>query len=154
MKRLLHAVLVVLAVGTVLMPAGPSAADDKIKVVATFTVIADMVINIAGDLVDLATIVGPDTDCEEYEPTAADVPKMANARNPAHERPERRFRALASKPDEPGKIRRHQSHRQPWRQGANGLSQNKPNWVEKTLECGNNATNKSGKSRRIGCLGV
>ena len=46
---------------------------------ATFTVIADMVTNIAGDHVDLATIVGPDGDTEEYEPTAADVPKIANA---------------------------------------------------------------------------
>jgi zinc/manganese transport system substrate-binding protein len=80
MKRLLHAVLAVLAIGTALMLPGVSAADDKIKVVATFTVIADMVTNIAGDLVDLVTIVGPDSDCEEYEPTAADVPKMANAR--------------------------------------------------------------------------
>jgi zinc/manganese transport system substrate-binding protein len=35
---------------------------------------------VAGDLVDLTTIVGPDGDTEEYEPTAADVPKMANAR--------------------------------------------------------------------------
>ena len=31
-------------------------------------------------MVDLVTIVGPDGDCEEYEPTAADVPKMADAR--------------------------------------------------------------------------
>jgi zinc/manganese transport system substrate-binding protein len=36
--------------------------------------------NVAGDLVDLTIIVGPDGDSEEYEPTAADVPKMANAR--------------------------------------------------------------------------
>jgi Zinc-uptake complex component A periplasmic len=50
---------------------GVAAADDKIKVVATFTVIADMVTNIAGDLVDLVTIVGPDTDCEEYEPPSS-----------------------------------------------------------------------------------
>ena len=59
---------------------GVAAAADKIKVVATFTVIGDMVTNVAGDLVDLVTIVGPDTDCEEYEPTAGDVPKMADAR--------------------------------------------------------------------------
>src|SRR3984885_11548198 len=80
MKRLFHATLVLLTVSTMLMLPGVAAAADKIKVVATFTVIADMVTNVAGDLVDLVTIVGPDGDCEEYEPTAADVPKMANAR--------------------------------------------------------------------------
>jgi zinc/manganese transport system substrate-binding protein len=80
MKRLFHATLVLLVAGTVLMLPGVAAAADKIKVVATFSVIADMVTNVAGDLVDLVTIVGPDGDCEEYEPTAADVPKMANAR--------------------------------------------------------------------------
>src|ERR1700693_1771594 len=80
MKRLFGAALVLLAVGTVLTWSGGAAAENKIKVVATFTVIGDMVTNVAGDLVDLVTIVGPDSDCEEYEPTAADVPKMANAR--------------------------------------------------------------------------
>src|SRR4051794_40144211 len=80
MKRLPHAVLALLTVGTVLILPGFAAAEDKIKVVATFTVIADMVTNVAGDLVDLVTIVGPDGDADEYEPTVADVPKMANAR--------------------------------------------------------------------------
>jgi ABC-type Zn uptake system ZnuABC Zn-binding protein ZnuA len=64
MKRLLHAALVLFAMGAVLMPPGVAAAADKIKVVATFTVIADMVTNVAGDLVDLVTIVGTDSDCE------------------------------------------------------------------------------------------
>ena len=79
MKRLGFAVMS-LVVGVILTLPGAAAAADKIKVVATFSVIADMVTNVAGDMVDLVTIVGPDGDCEEYEPTAADVPKMANAR--------------------------------------------------------------------------
>jgi zinc/manganese transport system substrate-binding protein len=61
-------------------PSLPAAAVDRMKVVATFSVIGDMVANIAGDHVDLTTIVGPDGDTEEYEPTAGDVPKMAGAR--------------------------------------------------------------------------
>jgi zinc/manganese transport system substrate-binding protein len=73
-------VLSLLAIGAILLLPGVAIAADKIKVVATFSVIADMVTNVAGDLVDLTTIVGPDADCEEYEPTTADVPKMANAR--------------------------------------------------------------------------
>ena len=68
------------AIATLILLPGVGVAADKIKVVATFTVIADMVANVAGDLVDLTTIVGPDGDTEEYEPTAADVPKIANAR--------------------------------------------------------------------------
>jgi zinc/manganese transport system substrate-binding protein len=86
-KRLYHAALVLLAVGTVLMQPGVAVAADKIKVVATFSVIADIVTNVAGDLVDLVTIVGPDGDCEEYEPTAADVPKLAGTHS-VHERPQ------------------------------------------------------------------
>jgi zinc/manganese transport system substrate-binding protein len=79
MKRLFYTTVVLLVVAVLMQP-GVAAAAEKIKVVATFSVIADMVTNVAGDLVDLVTIVGPDGDCEEYEPTAADVPKMANAR--------------------------------------------------------------------------
>jgi ABC-type Zn uptake system ZnuABC Zn-binding protein ZnuA len=65
-------VLFLVAIGTIILLPGVGIAADKIKVAATFTVIADMVTNVAGDLVDLVMIVGPDADCEEYEPTAAD----------------------------------------------------------------------------------
>jgi zinc/manganese transport system substrate-binding protein len=78
MKCLARATLML--VGAILLLPGIAAAADKIRVVATFSVIGDMVTNIAGDLVDLVTIVGPDGDTEEYEPTAADVPKLAGAR--------------------------------------------------------------------------
>jgi zinc/manganese transport system substrate-binding protein len=79
MKRLIRTAFALAAVGALLLPR-VTAADEKVKVVATFSVIGDMVTNVAGDMIDLVTIVGPDGDCEEYEPTAADVPKMANAR--------------------------------------------------------------------------
>jgi zinc/manganese transport system substrate-binding protein len=58
----------------------PAHAADRIRVVATFSVIGDMVANIAGDHVDLTTIVPPDGDIELYEPSAGDVPKIATAR--------------------------------------------------------------------------
>jgi zinc/manganese transport system substrate-binding protein len=60
--------------------AGPAFAADKIKVVATFSVIGDMVTNIAGDRVDLTTLVGPDGDTELYQPTLADGRTVAEAR--------------------------------------------------------------------------
>jgi zinc/manganese transport system substrate-binding protein len=59
---------------------GPSLAADKVKVVATFSVIGDMVTKVAGDRVDLSTLVGPDGDTELYQPTLADGRTVADAR--------------------------------------------------------------------------
>jgi ABC-type Zn uptake system ZnuABC Zn-binding protein ZnuA len=49
------------------------------KVVATFSVLGDMVQRIAGNRISLTVIVGPDGDCETYEPTAADTRALADA---------------------------------------------------------------------------
>jgi len=68
-----------LAFALILLP-GAASAGDKLRVVATFSVIGDMVSNIAGDHIDLVTIVSRDSDIETYEPNAADVPKIAGAR--------------------------------------------------------------------------
>jgi zinc/manganese transport system substrate-binding protein len=62
------------------MWAGVGHAADKPIVVATFSVLADMVANVGGDHVELATIVGPDGDTELYEPTLADSRTVARAR--------------------------------------------------------------------------
>ena len=78
MSRLFRATLALLAITIVSIL--PAAAADKLNVVATVSIIADMVSNVAGDHVDLVTIVGPDGDTEVYEPSAGDVPKVANAR--------------------------------------------------------------------------
>src|SRR3981081_3213205 len=55
----------------ILLGTGPAAAADKIKVVATFSVIGDMVANVAGDRVDLVTLVGPGGDTELFKPSLA-----------------------------------------------------------------------------------
>jgi zinc/manganese transport system substrate-binding protein len=75
MTALLRAVLA----PALLFPAIAHAAD-RIKAVATFSVIGDMVATIAGDHIDLTTIVPPDGDTELYQPGAGDVPKIATAR--------------------------------------------------------------------------
>lgn len=59
---------------------GPVFADDRLPVVATFSVIADLLENIGGDRLDLGTIVKPGEDSELYQPTAADVATVAKAR--------------------------------------------------------------------------
>jgi len=63
-----------------LLLAGPAGAADRITVVATFSVIADMLANVGGDRIDIRTIVGAGGDCELYQPTAADVATVAAAR--------------------------------------------------------------------------
>tara|TARA_B100000676_G_C18087535_1_gene856367 strand:+ start:2424 stop:3599 length:1176 start_codon:yes stop_codon:yes gene_type:complete len=56
-----------------------SLAADKLKVVATFSVLGDMVKNVAGDHVALTTLVGPDGDAHVFEPTPADARALAKA---------------------------------------------------------------------------
>jgi zinc/manganese transport system substrate-binding protein len=63
-----------------LLLAGPAAAADRIPVVASFSVIADMLGKVGGDRIDIKTIVGPGGDCELYQPTPADVATVARAR--------------------------------------------------------------------------
>ena len=68
-----------LAVLALLLP-DPAAAADRIPVVATFSVIADMLANVGADHIDTKTIVGPGGDCELHQPTTADVAAVAVAR--------------------------------------------------------------------------
>ena len=56
-----------------------SRAADKLQVVATFTILGDMVRNVGGEHVALVTLVGPDADAHVYEPTPADVRALAQA---------------------------------------------------------------------------
>src|SRR5690348_2300605 len=80
MQQFFRVILVMLATSLISLSPVAAAAADKLRVVATFSVIADMVNNIGGDHVDLTTVVGLDGDTELYQPTAGDIPKVANAR--------------------------------------------------------------------------
>jgi zinc/manganese transport system substrate-binding protein len=68
------------AIVAVIVAAGPAAAQDKIKVVASFSILGDLIRNVGGDRVDVATLVGPNSDAHVYSPTPADVKKLAGAR--------------------------------------------------------------------------
>lgn len=59
--------------------AGNATAAAPLKVVATFSVLGDMVATIAGDRIALTTIVGGDGDTELYQPTPADARALAEA---------------------------------------------------------------------------
>ncbi|MDN2581365.1 metal ABC transporter substrate-binding protein [Aquibium sp. ELW1220] len=55
------------------------AADGKLKVVTTFTVIADMARNVAGDAATVASITRPGAEIHNYQPTPGDILKAQDA---------------------------------------------------------------------------
>lgn len=57
----------------------PAPAQEKLKVVATFSILADLVKNVGGERVALATLVGPNADAHVYSPTPADAKTLAEA---------------------------------------------------------------------------
>ena len=61
------------------MTSSPAAAQEKIKVVASFSILGDMVCQVTGDLAEVKTIVGPDADAHVYAPSAADAKVVADA---------------------------------------------------------------------------
>jgi zinc/manganese transport system substrate-binding protein len=60
--------------------AGPAAAQDKVRVVATFSILADFARNVGGDAVEVSELVGPDSDAHVYAPSPADAKRLADAR--------------------------------------------------------------------------
>jgi zinc/manganese transport system substrate-binding protein len=62
-----------------LLIATPTAAEPKLKVVATFSILGDLVANVGGDRVDVAVLVGPDTDAHTYQPKPSDARTLASA---------------------------------------------------------------------------
>jgi zinc/manganese transport system substrate-binding protein len=66
-----------LAIGVVLGLAGGAHAADKIKAVASFSILGNMVSEVGGDRVEVTTLVGPDGDAHVYEPTPADAKNLA-----------------------------------------------------------------------------
>ncbi len=54
-------------------------AQDKLKVVTTFTVLADMVQNVAGDAAEVVSITKPGAEIHGYEPTPQDIVRAYDA---------------------------------------------------------------------------
>jgi zinc/manganese transport system substrate-binding protein len=71
---------ILMSVVTAVLFAAPSAAQDKLKVVATFSILGDVVKNVGGDRVDLTMLVGPNADAHVYSPSPADAKKLSDAR--------------------------------------------------------------------------
>ncbi|MEM7216006.1 MAG: zinc ABC transporter substrate-binding protein [Pseudomonadota bacterium] len=75
MKKLFSALLIA---GLALI-SSPAVAHDKVKVVASFSILGDMVQQVTGDLAEVTTIVGPDADAHVYTPNTGDAKAVADA---------------------------------------------------------------------------
>jgi zinc/manganese transport system substrate-binding protein len=58
----------------------PARAAEPLKVVATFSVIGDLVTQVGGDAVSVTTLVGPGGDAHVYQPTPTDARAVATAK--------------------------------------------------------------------------
>jgi zinc/manganese transport system substrate-binding protein len=63
-----------------LLTALPARAQDRLNVVASFSILGDFVKNVGGDRVDVTTLVGPNGDVHVYTPAPADAKKIADAK--------------------------------------------------------------------------
>jgi zinc/manganese transport system substrate-binding protein len=63
-----------------LLSAAPAFAQEKIKAVATFSILGDLLKNVGGDRVEIVTLVGRDGDAHVYAPTPADAKTLAAAK--------------------------------------------------------------------------
>ncbi|WOC16320.1 metal ABC transporter substrate-binding protein [Pseudochrobactrum sp. MP213Fo] len=57
----------------------PASAQEKFKAVTTFTVIADIAKNVAGDAAIVESITKPDAEIHDYQPTPGDIMKAQDA---------------------------------------------------------------------------
>lgn len=63
-----------------LLMAGPAQAGDRVRVVASFSILGDFVHNVGADRVEVSTLVGPNGDAHVYTPSPADAKTIADAR--------------------------------------------------------------------------
>ncbi|MGE0502646.1 MAG: metal ABC transporter substrate-binding protein [Rhizobiaceae bacterium] len=69
-----------IVIATVLFAlAAPAAAQDRLKVVTTFTIIADMARNVAGDAADVESVTKPGAEIHNYQPTPGDLLRAQDA---------------------------------------------------------------------------
>jgi zinc/manganese transport system substrate-binding protein len=60
--------------------ATPLRAEERLNVVASFSILGDFVRNVGGDRVNVTTLVGPDADVHVYTPAPQDAKRIADAK--------------------------------------------------------------------------
>jgi zinc/manganese transport system substrate-binding protein len=73
-------VVALCAVAAALMTVIPLRAQEKIQIVASFSILGDFAKNVGGDRVNVTTLVGPNSDVHVYTPAPADARKIADAK--------------------------------------------------------------------------
>ncbi|HEV2558102.1 MAG TPA: zinc ABC transporter substrate-binding protein [Microvirga sp.] len=73
-------VITLLFAAWILPGAALAQAPERLKVVATFSILGDFVREVGGDRIELTTLVGPDGDAHVYSPTPTDGRRLAEAR--------------------------------------------------------------------------
>jgi len=68
-----------LAVGLAVMASSHALAQERLSVVASFTILGDLIQAIGGDRVEVTTLVGPGADSHGFVPTPADARAVAEA---------------------------------------------------------------------------
>jgi zinc/manganese transport system substrate-binding protein len=69
-----------LATAVLLLSVNAAPAQEKLKAVATFSILADFVKNVGGDRVEVQALVGPNGDAHVYQPSPGDAKTLAEAR--------------------------------------------------------------------------
>jgi zinc/manganese transport system substrate-binding protein len=78
--RPLKAWLILLALVVSAATLSPAHAQDRLNVVASFSILGDFVRNVGGERVRVTTLVGSDGDVHVYTPAPADAKKIADAK--------------------------------------------------------------------------
>jgi zinc/manganese transport system substrate-binding protein len=68
------------AAATLVLANGPAAAQDRLKVLATFSIVGDFARQVGGDRIELTVLVGPNSDAHVYSPSPGDAKKIADAK--------------------------------------------------------------------------
>lgn len=71
---------IVLAASMLLLAQAPAFAQEKLKVVATFSILADFVRQVGGDRVEVKSLVGPNSDAHVFQPAPSDAKTLADAK--------------------------------------------------------------------------
>lgn len=79
MQTLWRSLMAAAATALLLVPASPVTAQEKFKAVTTFTVIADIARNVAGDAADVESITRPGAEIHNYQPTPGDIQRAQGA---------------------------------------------------------------------------
>ncbi len=69
-----------ITLGILALPAWPALAAEKVKAVASFSILADLVRQVGGERVEVSTLVGPNGDAHVFQPSPADANRVAGAR--------------------------------------------------------------------------